>query len=78
MINYGLGALITADIRQRIVGQLGPFDAGEPRWFGWLADRLLKNGEAQPTALQLRQFLGRAVTPQALLDDLHRIAPAAE
>jgi hypothetical protein len=78
MVNYGLGAIITADLRQRITSQLGPFDSGEPRWFGWLADNLLKSGEAQPTAVQLRQFLGRGVTPQALLDDLRRIAPAAE
>jgi len=78
MVNYGLGAIITADLRQRISSQLGPFDSGEPRWFGWLADNLLKSGEEQPTAVQLRQFLGRGVTPQALLDDLRRIAPAAE
>jgi len=78
MVNYGLGAIITADLRQRITSQLGPFDSGEPRWFGWLADNLLKSGEEQPTAVQLRQFLGRGVTPQALLDDLRRIAPAAE
>jgi hypothetical protein len=78
MVNYGLGAVITADLRQRISSQLGPFDSGEPRWFGWLADNLLKSGEEQPTAVQLRQFLGRGVTPQALLDDLRRIAPAAE
>ena len=78
MVNYGLGALITADIRQRIVSGLGSFDAGEPRWFGWLSEKLLRSGEEQPTALQLRQFLGRGVTPQALLDDLHRIAPATE
>jgi hypothetical protein len=78
MVNYGLGAIITADLRQRISSQLGPFDSGEPRWFGWLADNLLKSGEEQPTAVQLRQFLGRGVTAQALLDDLRRIAPAAE
>jgi hypothetical protein len=78
MVNYGLGAIITADLRQRISSQLGPFDSGEPRWFGWLADNLLRSGEEQPTAVQLRQFLGRGVTPQALLDDLRRIAPAAE
>ena len=78
MVNYGLGAIITADLRQRITRQLGPFDSGEPRWFGWLADNLLRSGEEQPTAVQLRQFLGRGVTPQALLDDLRRITPAAE
>ena len=35
MINYGLGAVLTADIRQRIKDAIGPFDAGNPRWYPW-------------------------------------------
>ena len=78
MVNYGLGAVITADIRERIAQQLGPFDTGEARWYGWLSQRLLASGEQHPTAQLLRQFLGRPVSPQALLSDLERLAvPAA-
>jgi hypothetical protein len=75
MVNYGVGAIITADIRQRIVHEIGPFDAGNPRWFGWLQQRLLGSGERYPTADLLRTFLGRAVSPQPLLDQLERLHP---
>ncbi|MBV8145907.1 MAG: hypothetical protein JO184_12965 [Gammaproteobacteria bacterium] len=73
MVNYGLGAVITADIRQRIARQLGPFASGDPRWYGWLSRELLGSGEEQETAQLLRRFLGRPVSPQALLEQLHRI-----
>lgn len=75
MVNYGLGAVITADIRDHIARQLGPFAGGDPRWYGWLAEHLLHSGEEQDTAQLLRQFLGRPVAPQALLEQLRRIAP---
>jgi Zn-dependent M32 family carboxypeptidase len=77
MVNYGLGAVITADIRQRIAQQLGPFDSGDPRWYGWVSERLLKSGEQQETAELLRRFLGRQVSPQALLDEVRRISAPA-
>ncbi|HEY1492757.1 MAG TPA: hypothetical protein VGF35_09030, partial [Steroidobacteraceae bacterium] len=73
MVNYGLGAVITADIRQRIAAQLGPFAAGDPRWFGWISQQLLSSGEELETAQLLRQFLGRPVSPEALLAALGRM-----
>jgi len=73
MMNYGLGAIVTADIRQRIADELGPFQAGDPRWYGWVSEHLLKSGEEYETAKLLRQFLGRPVSPQALLGELRRI-----
>jgi Zn-dependent M32 family carboxypeptidase len=73
MVNYGLGAVITADIRQRIAEELGPFATGDARWYGWISDQLLKTGEEHETAQLLQQFLGRPVSPQALLSQLHRL-----
>jgi hypothetical protein len=73
MVNYGLGAVITADIRQRIAEELGPFATGDARWYGWISNQLLKTGEEHETAQLLRQFLGRPVSPQALLSQLHRL-----
>ncbi len=75
MVNYGLGAVITADIRHRIQERLGTFAAGDPRWFGWLSAHLLASGEEYETAQLLRKFLGRPVSPEALLAQLHRVAP---
>lgn len=74
MVNYGLGAVITADIRQRIKEQLGPFQTGDSRWYGWLSEQLLSGGEAIETRELLRRFLGRAVSPEALLGELARMA----
>lgn len=74
MVNYGLGSVITADLRQRITQGLGPFEAGEPRWFAWLGERLLASGEQHPTPELLREFLGRPVSPEALVGQLRRLS----
>jgi hypothetical protein len=73
MVNYGLGAVVTADIRRRIASQLGPFDTGDDRWFSWLSQNLLSSGQTQETAELLRGFLGRPVSPQALLTEIGRM-----
>jgi hypothetical protein len=73
MVNYGLGAVVTADIRQRIASQLGRFDTGDERWFSWLSQNLLSSGQAQETVELLRGFLGRPVSPQALLSEIGRM-----
>jgi Peptidase family M3 len=76
MVNYGLGAVITADVRQRIRQSLGPFDTGDPRWYSWISEHLLRVGGEFETADLLRQFLGRPVSPQALIDDMRRLDPS--
>ncbi len=73
MVNYGLGAVVTADVRNRIREQLGPFDAGDPRWYGWITARLLHSGMERDTATLLREFLGRPASPDALVADIGRI-----
>ena len=73
MINYGLGAVLTADVRQRIRDSIGPFDTGNPRWYGWTSAHLLRFGSSMDTAQLLRQFLGRPVSPDAILGQLQRV-----
>ena len=75
MVNYGLGAVITADVRQQIRQSLGPFEIGDPRWYPWISEHLLRVGGEFETADLLRQFLGRPVSPQALIDDMRRLKP---
>jgi hypothetical protein len=77
MVNYGLGAVITAHIRERIEGELGAFDAGEPRWFEWLSRNLLGSGYEKETALLLTEFLGGPVSVEPLLTQLHRMKKAS-
>jgi len=73
MVNYALGSVITADIRERVVGQIGDFDAGNARWYPWLSQQLLSSGQTHETAQLLRDFLGRPVSPEALLKQLRRM-----
>ena len=73
MVNYGLGSVITSDIRQRIVEELGPFETGDAHWYPWLSQHLLQSGQQQETSVLLRHFLGRPVSPEALLRQLQRM-----
>ena len=77
MVNYGLGAVLTADMRQRIRQSLGPFEIGDARWYGWVSERLLRFGMERETSELLLEFLGRSVTPEALLHDLRRLGVSA-
>lgn len=77
MVNYGLGAVLTAEMRQHIHQALGPFDTGDPRWYGWLQAHLLRYGSERDTPSLMQDFLGRPVSPQALLNQIHRLAPPA-
>jgi len=75
MVNYGLGSVLTADMRQHTREALGPFETGNPQWYSWTSEHLLRFGEELDTSALLKQFLGRPVSPQALLDQIRRIAP---
>jgi len=70
MINYGLGAVLTADLRAHTEKSIDPFNTGNPRWFPWLAEHLLHSGTEHETSELLRTFLGRPVSPDALLANL--------
>ena len=75
MVNYGLGSVLTADLRQHTREALGPFETGNPQWYSWTSEHLLRFGEEIDTSRLLKQFLGRPVSPQALLDQIRRVAP---
>jgi len=75
MVNYGLGAALTADLRRRTVQSIGSFQTGNSRWYPWLSENLLHFGNEKDTVELLQGFLGRPVSPQALLDDIARARP---
>ena len=75
MVNYGFGAILTAEMRKRIAAALGPFDTGDSRWYGWLSAHLLRYGSERDTRTLMQNFLGRAVSPHALLEQIHRLKP---
>ena len=77
MINYGLGAMVTADLRDRLRAAIGPFDAGNPRWFSYASDHLLRYGAAIDTPELLGRFLGRPVSISPLLAQIERVGREA-
>ena len=74
MINYGLGAVLTADIREHIRDSIGLFDRGNPRWYPWTSAHLLQFGSSIDTSQLLQQFLGRPVSPDAILRQIERVS----
>ncbi len=72
MVNYGLGALLTAEMRARAAEVIGPFDTGNPRWYDWLSGQLLQYGAARDTRQLLQDLLGRGPSPDALLAQIRR------
>ena len=76
MINYGLGAIVTADLRARLRERAGPFESGNRGWYQLTSAQLLRFGASIETPELLRTFLGRPVSSAALLQELSRLAPA--
>jgi hypothetical protein len=72
MVNYGLGAVLTADMRARTAELAGPFDTGNEAWYAWLSERLLRFGSERDTRSLLQDFLGRPPSPDALLRQIRR------
>jgi hypothetical protein len=75
MVNYGFGAILTAEMREHISESLGAFDTGNPRWYGWLSEHLLRYGSERDTRTLMQNLLGRPVSPRALLAQIHRLKP---
>ena len=75
MVNYGLGAVLTADLRQHTVESIGPFHTGNARWYPWLSANLLRFGNEQNTSDLLQNFLDRKVSPRVLVEDIGRAKP---
>ena len=77
MVNYGLGAILTAEMRRHIAEELGAFDTGDSGWYGWLSEHLLRFGSERDTRTLMQDFLGRPVSAQALIEQIHRLKPAS-
>jgi hypothetical protein len=63
-------------MRRRIVAGIGAFDTGNPRWYPWLSQQLLRYGSQRDTRTLMHGFLSRPVSPQALIDQLARCGAA--
>ncbi len=74
MMNYAAGAILIAAIRARTRELRGPFLAGDPGWYRWIAPRLFRFGLERATREVVERFLGGPVSPAALLADMGRMS----
>jgi hypothetical protein len=72
MMNYAAGAILVADLRAAMRERHGRFDAGDPDWYARVSEQLYRFGLERPSVQVIEDFLGRPVSPQALLDDMRR------
>jgi hypothetical protein len=70
MMNYAAGAILAADLRARIRELAGP--GPEPAWYARVSEGLYRFGLERPSARVIEDFLGRPVSPDALLADMDR------
>jgi len=73
MINYSIGAIVTADLRKRTRAAIGPIDAGNAQWYSWLSENLLKFGGEFDTSQLLERFLGRPLSAESLVEEIASI-----
>ncbi len=73
LLNYALGAFLVADLRQAAAKKFGASATGNPAWYLRSSESLYRYGLEKPAREVIKEFLGRSVSPQALLDDLARI-----
>jgi hypothetical protein len=73
MVNYALGAILVADLRSRIVETSGRFTTGDPGWYRRVSAGLYRFGLERPAQTVLAEFLGRALSPDAILRDMARL-----
>ena len=72
MANYALSAMVAAAVRTRIREVRGDWlgAGGDPGWYEFVSDRLLRFGATRPAREVLTEFLGGPLTARPLLDDL--------
>jgi len=78
MMNYAAGAIMNADLRVRVHELYGPCTEGGPGWYREISESLYRFGLEKTSKEVIEAFLGRPVSPHALLDDMSRALVGAE
>lgn len=73
MVNYGLGSVLTAEMRRATAAAIGPFDTGNARWHDWSSEQLLQYGSEKSSRQLMDKLLGRPLSPASLLAEINRI-----
>ena len=77
MANYAIGAIIIADIRSRVRELHGDFTTGDPTWYAFMTEHIYRYGLSKSSADVITDFLGRPISPNAILADMGRMKPAS-
>lgn len=72
LVNYALGAFITADLRARLNLACGGCTRGDPGYYPVASALLYRFGLERSSRRLLEEFLGRPLRPDALWADLER------
>ncbi len=72
LANYALGAVVVAAVRARIRELRGDWSAGDPGWYAFVSERLLRFAGARTPRELLLELLGRPLSVEALLADIER------
>jgi hypothetical protein len=72
LANYGLSAITAAALRARIRELRGDWSTGDPGWYAFVTERLLRFGGERSPAHLIRDLLGEPLTEEPLLADLAR------
>jgi Zn-dependent oligopeptidase len=72
LASYALGAVMVAAVRARIRQLRGDWATGDPGWYAFVSERLLRFGGARTPRSILPEFLGCPLTAEALLADVER------
>ncbi len=73
MMNYAIGAMVTAELRARVREERGPFYKPDKKMYDWLSDRLYRFGRSKASREVLRDFIGHPLTADALVGDMRRL-----
>jgi hypothetical protein len=60
-------------MRKRTAEVIGPFDAGNPQWYAWTSEQLLRYGSEMSAKTLMQELLGRPLSPDAVLEQIRRI-----
>ena len=72
LANYALSAITAAALRARIRELRGDWSAGDPGWYAFVSERLLRYGGERSPATLIADLLGGPLTEEPLLADLAR------
>jgi hypothetical protein len=70
MANYALSAIVAAALRGRIREVRGDWLDGDPGWYAFVSEHILRHGADRSPGHVLTAFLGRPLDADALLEDL--------